>query len=258
MEIFQTKKSDQYNEAVRKYIPCGMHSNYQYIGKKKTIHFIKGCRSRLWDMDGNEYLDLYCRSGANILGHSHPIYTDTLQKAILGPNATELSDVEFDLCKSLAACIPSAEMIRFSLSGTEAIQNALRLARAYTGRNRFLRFTGNYHGNADNILGGKIDNIDYPIPTCEDPYNQTLGRATGSLSEQSFLIPWNNFEILENTIRKLHSEIACIITEPISINGGGILPKPGYLSFMRKLCNDFGIVWCTREIRSNARCFGIW
>lgn len=250
---FMFEKSLAYNEKLKQYLPYGNHYNFRYLGKNRECHFVKGYKSRLIDLDGNEILDLNCKFGANILGHCNERFSNALKDAIDTLIATNLSDLDYEVCQKLCYCIPSAENVRFSLSGTEAIQNALRLARAYTGKNRFLRFTGNYHGNADNILGGVVENNDYPIPVDRQEGNATKGRAIDCLESQSFVISWNDIDILRECIEKYHSEIAAVITEPISINGGGVFPKKGYLEEMKKLCLQYNIVLIFDEVITGFR-----
>jgi len=145
-------------------------------------------------------------------------------------------------------------MVRFGLSGTEIVQNALRLARGYTGKNRFVRFIGHYHGSADNIIGGRYEGPERPVPVDfpSDPRG-TDGRAEGILESQSFLLPWNDPVVLERTLRSRHGEIAAVICEPILINGGGIMPRPGYLEGMRALCDELNIVLIFDEIITGFR-----
>jgi len=169
-------------------------------------------------------------------------------------SATNLGSTEYEAAEMICKYVPSAEMVRFSLSGTEAVQNALRLSRAYTKKNKFVRFFGHYHGNADNILGGKMGDLANPIPIeFEGDFYDTEGKAKGILQDQSFILPWNNLEVLENLLQNHHSEIACLIMEPICINGGGIVPLQGYLEGVRNLCDKFNVVLIFDEIITGFR-----
>ena len=145
-------------------------------------------------------------------------------------------------------------MIRFGLSGTEIVQNALRLARAWTGKNRFVRFIGHYHGNADNIMGGRAPKTGDPIPSdYVGDLKGTDGRAKDSMESQSYLIPWNNADILENLLKSKGHEIAAVITEPVCVNGGSVLPAPGYLKRVRELCDEYNVVLIFDEIITGFR-----
>src|SRR5690606_14576601 len=130
-------------------------------------------------------------------------------------------DFDADALELMNAHIPSAEMVRFGLSGTEILQTALRLARAATGRNRFLRFENHYHGNADNIMGGRVADPGHPVPTdFKGDYKGTAGRAAGVMAEQSYMLPWNDAELLEAFFREHGETLACVVTEPVCVNGG--------------------------------------
>jgi glutamate-1-semialdehyde 2,1-aminomutase len=205
-------------------------------------------------LDGNEYVDLYARFGAMIVGHSNSEYCDALKRMIDRISLVSHCEIDEEALELIAKSVPSAEMIRFSTSGTEAVQAALRLARAYTKKNRFIRFAGHYHGNADNIMGGKAPGIGPPAPKdFLGDFKGTEGRAFGVLESQSFLLPWNDAEVLEEVIEKHGDEIAAIITEPICVNGGGIMPQPGYLEKVRELCDWHHIVLIFDEMITGFR-----
>ncbi len=254
MEKYKIRKSREYNKKIQKYLPGGEHYNFRAFAQERPIHFVKGAGSRLWDMDGNEYLDLYCKYGAMILGHNHPRYNEALKKRIDGVTCVNKSDIELDILEMINRFMPAVEMMRFGLSGTEIVQNAIRLARAYTGKNRFIRFTGHYHGSADNVVGGVANDLLFPVPK-EHPGEPrgTEGRAKGALETQSFLLQWNNPGLLENIIHKYHDDIAAILTEPICLNGGGIMPRPGYLKKMRDLCDQYNIALIFDEVITGFR-----
>lgn len=133
-------ENHRYHERVKRILPGGVHYNFNMPWEEVPLHFVGGKGSRLTDMDGNEYLDLYARFGAMILGHGNEEYLATLDDAMRRVLCVSHCDFDADALELMNAHIPSAEMIRFGLSGTEILQTALRLARAHTGRNRFLRF----------------------------------------------------------------------------------------------------------------------
>ena len=128
--------------------------------------------------------------------------------------------------------MPSAQKVRYLLSGTEAVQLVIRLARAYTGRNLFLRFDGHYHGWVDNVLGGNVNtSLDEPPYRLREEGDlfRTVGRDPLAL-QQSFKIPWNDIDHLEAVLQKWGEQLALIIMEPVNCNGGSCWPKPGYWS----------------------------
>lgn len=249
-----TSKMKAYNEKVKKRLPGGVHYNFHLPWEETPIHFVKAERSRVWDMDGNEYLDLYARFGAQILGHSNAEYSEALKETIDRVLSVSHCDMDDEALEQIAKFIPSAEMIRFGLSGTEIVQNALRLARAWTGKNRFIRFEGHYHGNADNIMGGKANNPNNPIPLDYiGDLKGTAGRATDSMESQSYILPWNDEQVLEDLLSKRADEVAAIIMEPVCVNGGGMMPDRNYLKKVRELCDTYNIVLIFDEIITGLR-----
>lgn len=254
MMTYKTFQSTEFGNQLKTILAGGTHSNYRYKENRIPIQFADGSGSRLWDVDGNEYLDLYAKSGAMIFGHKNKEYTDSIANVLDNLLVVDLSQYDFLACEVLQKHFANCEMVRFGLSGSEMVQNALRLARGYTGRNRILRFEGHFHGNADNMLGGRIQDISSPIPFDDgDTVFSTEGRANDILESQTLLIPWNDVNILENTIHKYKDDIAAIITEPICLNGGSILPQQGYLETVRSLCDDYNIVLIFDEVITGAR-----
>lgn len=247
-------KMQEYHERVKKILPGGVHYNFNLPWEEMPLHFIKTKGSHVWDMDGNEYLDLYARFGAMILGHGNEEYSEMLKECIDRVLCVSHCDFDAEALELINCFVPSAEMVRFGLSGTEIVQNALRVARAYTGRNKFIRFDNHYHGNADNIMGGKIKDISNPVPSdYAGDSKGTKGRADNILESQSYLLTWNDAEILEDFLMKHGEEIAAIITEPVCVNGGSVMPKKGYLKKMRELCDKYGIVLIFDEIITGFR-----
>ncbi|AGP46010.1 PfaD family polyunsaturated fatty acid/polyketide biosynthesis protein [Serratia plymuthica] len=236
-------------------LPGGTHYNFGDPERPLVIPFNRGRNSRVWDLDGNEHLDLFCKFGALFVGHHNEAYNAALMDYMGKVTSVDTCDLEVEVCETLVKHIPSAEMVRFCLSGTEAVQNALRLARGFTGKNRFIRFHGHYHGNADNIMGWrKKQDLSYPVPEqFKGDLLDTWGRATGAIADQSFMLPWNDIEVLTATIERYHDEIAAVLMEPICINGGGIFPREGYLEKAKALCEKYNIVLIFDEIITGVR-----
>ncbi len=255
MKPYRLPKSEKQIKQLKSYLPDGTHYSWSLpIDDLLEIPFVRGKGSRLWDVDGNEYLDLACKFGAMIVGHNNPRYNEALKQQVDTVLSVTNSGLESALCELLARHIPGAEMMRFGLSGTEIVQNAIRLARAYTGKNRFVRFAEHYHGSADNIFGGGVRDPAFPVPEdSQDDRFPAKGRAKNVLEDQSFLLPWNDIQALEGVIGAYAHEIAAVIMEPICINGGGIFPGPGYLERVRELCNTHHIVLIFDEILTGFR-----
>lgn len=244
----------EYHERVKKLLPGGVHYNFNLPWEESPIHYQRTKNSRVWDMDGKEYLDLYARFGAMIVGHGNKEYNDSLKEIIDRVLSVSHCDLDAEALEAIQQFLPSAEMIRFGVSGTEVVQNAIRIARAYTGRNRFVRFNNHYHGNADNIMGGHSIDRENPVPVDYiGDTKGTEGRAAGILENQSYLIEWNDAELLEELLKAHGDEIAAVIMEPVCVNGGSIMPKPGYLQKVRALCDAYGVVLIFDEIITGFR-----
>lgn len=250
-KLIQTAGVDR---ALKKILPMGCHSNLAKKDNATQLHFTKGRGSRIWDIDGNEYLDLYGKSGALLLGHNHPKYNIALKNCIDNILAVDLIHNQLDIYQKMCIEIPCCEMVRFGLSGTEMIQNAIRLARAYTGKNKILTFEGHYHGNADNIMGGHARSITEPFTIDDkDDFYHTYGRARNILEEQKLIIPWNDLDAFLTTITKFSDDIAAVIMEPICINGGGIEPDIKYLENIHSKCHERNIVLIFDEVITGLR-----
>jgi len=256
MEISMNKTGsvmNDYYQRVKRILPGGIHYNFRLPWEEEPLFFVKSQGSRVWDMDGREYLDLYARFGAAILGHNCMEYNENLKEIIDRVLCVSHCDIDADVLELITKFVPSAEMVRFGLSGTEIIQVALRIARAHTGKDHFIRFDGHYHGNYDNIMGGKPLKKDKPIP-CDfvGDIRGTAGRAKGAF-EQSYMLPWNSVDAVEELLSREADNIAAIITEPVCVNGGGIMPLPGYLEKLRQLCDYYNIVLIFDEIITGFR-----
>ncbi|MBW1996933.1 MAG: aspartate aminotransferase family protein [Deltaproteobacteria bacterium] len=220
---------------------------------------VKGEGAHIWDVDGNEYIDFMCGAGSGLLGYRNIEYIETLKEQLdtlyyLVSGAAQ-TPLEVEVAERFVQYVPCAEKIRFCVTGTEAVQLAIRLARAYTRRPYFIRFEGHYHGWLDNVLGGvsETGSKDRPfaVESEEDPL-YTEGRAPGAFKE-SFKLPWNDVRVLEEILREYGEEVAMIHMEPVMCNGGCCPPRPGYLEKVRELCTRYGIVLSFDEVITGFR-----
>jgi glutamate-1-semialdehyde 2,1-aminomutase len=242
------------NEKMSDHILAG-NVNYNFATKwlPNDVVFKSGKNSSLFDDKGNSYLDFYCNFGSNIFGHSNKEYLDSVYSFMCLQNSNSLSY----LCEAVAATIkkhvPSMEKIRFGLSGTEVVNSAIRLSRAFTGKRKLVRFVGHYHGHTDNILGGVYDGIHLnPVPFREDPRG-SLGTIEYEKILCTILIPWNDPDLLRKVLDENHDEIACVIMEPINLNGGGIHPNDEFLNVLTRKCSAYGILLIFDEIITGVR-----
>jgi len=250
-------RSNEHAERALELMP-GPHSNLPGYELFKPIWITRGEGAHLWDADGNEYFDYMCGLGAGTMGYGNRVVLDAVAEQLYRLpylDAARRHPEEIALAEKIIEHIPSAEKVRYLLSGTEACQLVLRLARAYTKRNIFIRFDGHYHGWVDNVFGGGVDPDPQGPPHAlyrQDDLFSSKGRDVAS-EKQSFKLPWNDIDVLERTLEKYGDQVALIFTEAINANGGSCYPKPGYLERMRELCDQYGIVLCFDEIITGFR-----
>lgn len=243
-----TKSSRVFEEA-RKFIPGGVNSpvrSFRSVGGVPP--FINGGKgSRIYDIDGNEYLDYVLSYGPLLMGHAPACVTDAIKAAAeKGTSYGAPTVAEVELAEIICHLIPSMEMVRMVNSGTEATMSALRLARAYTGRECIVKFIGCYHGHHDSLLvkagsGGAT----FGVP--DSPGVPSAVAAT------TITVPFNDLPALEKVFAERGQEIAAVILEPTPGNMGLVLPHEGYLAAVRKLTKDYGALFICDEVMSGFR-----
>lgn len=251
MEKYSINHSKEIVERQKEMLPGGCHFNFHGTKMVQNIIYSNAEGSRIWDVDGNEYLDLYAKSGTMILGHCNKVLNSRINNAlehIVSVNDTETTE---RVLEKIRKCIPSMEMIRFGLSGSEVIQNALRLARAYTGKQKIVRFHGHFHGSGDNVLGNLFTNEYQPYDDLTEA-NSTEGRFEGALNE-TLILPWNNITILEKILKDRSGEIAALLMEPIMVNNGSIMPSADYMKQVRRLCDMYNVLLIYDEVITGFR-----
>lgn len=215
----------------------------------------RGSGSHVWDADGNQYVDFMMSFGALIHGHAHPrlvsVVTDAMSE---GSHFAAATSAEVEAAERFCRMVPSAEAVRFANTGSEATMLALRLARAHTGRTKFLKFEGHYHGWYDPYLLNAHSHPPEQLGTPEDPAripdSQGIPPATFGYV---VLAPWNDVAALERIMRQHGRELAAVITEPIMANMGCIPPREGYLQRMRQLTREHGVLLICDEVVTGFR-----
>ncbi len=211
------------------------------------VFIARGRGSKLWDVDGNSYIDYVCSWGPLILGHSHPrILKAITETARRGTSYGAPSVPELRLAKKICSSVPSIEKVRFVNSGTEATMSALRLARGYTSRTTLLKFDGCYHGHSDPFLthaGSGLATFDLPASS----------GVPGYIGADTITIPFNDPAALEAAFRERGSAIAAAIVEPVAGNMGVVPPLPGFLETLRRLCTDNGSLLIFDEVITGFR-----
>lgn len=208
-----------------------------------------GKGARLYDVDGNEYIDWMMAFGALPLGHAHPAIVDTVAREIAGGShfATAL-EVEVEVAEILTKLLPHVDKVRFANTGTEAAMAAFRLARGLTGRRKIIKFEGHYHGWYDAVLINTNPMPPTALGTRASPVR--IADSSGILEEtwlDTIVVPWNDTEALERAMETHGREAACVVTEGVMANMGVIPPKPGYLNRMQELCRQYGALFYLDE-----------
>lgn len=242
-----------YAEAQR-YLAGGVSTMMRADAKPFPLYFDRGAGSSIFDVDGNQYIDYTLAFGPLILGHSHPNVLEAVHDQLnRGQTYGAQHRLEPVVAEQIHDCVPCADMVVFSNTGTEAVQVALRIARAATQRLRFVKFEGHYHGWLDNVLvsyRATEDKMGSRAAARSVP--GTKGQNPDVLKE-SIVLPWNDLNLVEDAFSRHGSEIAAVITEPVMFNSGGIEPKSGYLKGLRDLCDRHGVVLIFDEVISGFR-----
>jgi len=231
-------------EESKKYLPGGVDSPVRAF-EPYPFFTLKGNGSKIWDVDGNQYIDHCLAYGPLILGHSNPDVVKDIYKQIENGTAYGTpTENEIKLAKMVIERVPCAEMVRFVNSGTEATMSAIRLARGFTSKNKIVKFEGSYHGAHDYVLvksGSGAATLPDSLGIPEDTTKNTLS------------CPFNDIEALSNLINNEKDEIAAIIVEPIMGNIGCVEPQEGYLKFLREITEENNIVLIFDEVITGFR-----
>ncbi len=242
-------------ERAKKVLAGGVSSEFRKFNAPHPLFYTHGKGAHIIDADENDYLDFTLSQGPLILGHSHPEVLDAVTRASQeGQLFAGQHLLELELAETIQRLIPCAELVRFSLSGSEADHAALRVARAVTGRPKFIRFEGHYHGWFDNVAW----NVTSPSVEALGEHDHpnlipwTQGLPSG-VSNEFIVLPWNDLDLVERTLAQHHHEIAAIVTEPVMCNAGCIPPEPGFLQGLRNLCTQYDICLIFDEVITGFR-----
>jgi glutamate-1-semialdehyde 2,1-aminomutase len=246
-------KSREHLERAKQSLAGGVSSPFR-VKAPVPLYFRNGCGSRLEDVDGNEYIDYVLAWGPMILGYRHPALVEAMRRqAELPADYGAQHELEFLVSEQIQRMMPCAERVQFTSSGSEAVQIAFRLLRAFTGRNLILKFEGHYHGWMDGAL------ISYK-PTAEQlgplerPRSVPGSRGQVANAADNFVTaPWNRIDILESLVNAHAGQIAAVVMEPVLCNSGCILPRSGYLKQVQELCRRHDILLMFDEVITGFR-----
>lgn len=247
-------ESQRLLERARRSIPGGVTSNVRASERPFPLFYAKAAGATITDVDGNEYIDYVLGQGPMVLGHSHPAVLDAVERAMRrGQLFAGQHLLEIEVAEALTRLVPCAEQCRFGLSGSELVQAAMRLARAVTGRRLILRFEGHYHGWFDNVLLSVATPPEQAGPRERPQLRLGSAGQVESVLGDFLLLPWNDLGLVEQLFAERGHEIAAVMTEPMMCNTGAILPEPGFLQGLRRLCDEHGALLYMDEIITGFR-----
>ncbi|MGD6841140.1 glutamate-1-semialdehyde 2,1-aminomutase [Bacillus infantis] len=243
-----TKSAEAYNEA-KSLMPGGVNSPVRAFKSVNMdpIFMERGKGSKIYDIDGNEYIDYVLSWGPLILGHTNDRVVEGIKKiAELGTSFGAPTIAENELAKLVIERVPSIEIVRMVSSGTEATMSALRLARGYTGRNKILKFEGCYHGHGDSLLikaGSGVATLGLP---------DSPGVPEG-IAKNTITVPYNDMESVKYAFEQFGEDIAGVIVEPVAGNMGVVPPLPGFLEALRDITSEYGTLLIFDEVMTGFR-----
>ncbi|MBD1371795.1 glutamate-1-semialdehyde 2,1-aminomutase [Hazenella sp. IB182357] len=237
-----------YQEAI-KWIPGGVNSPVRAFKsvEMNPIFIDQGIGAHVIDVDGNTYIDYIGSWGPLILGHAHPNVVDGIKKIVeKGTSFGAPTEIETEMARLVTGRMPSVDIVRMVNSGTEATMSALRLARAYTGRDKILKFEGSYHGHSDSLLikaGSGVATLGLPdSPGVPD-----------NTAQHTLTVPYNDLESVQLAFSKFGTEIAAVILEPVAGNMGVVPPEPGFLEGLREITTQFKSLLIFDEVMTGFR-----
>ncbi len=253
MNTNKIKTHQLFNKA-KQYIPYGVNSNFRYWGDEETPIMARGAGAYVWDADDNRYIDYRLGFGPIILGHAYPEVNRRVAEAIQnGVLFAATTPIEIELAERFTR-MTGMDKVRLSNTGTEANMHALRIARAYTGREKFVKFEGNYHGNFDYVMfSGPTAKVELLGPRSHPHRLRATEGLPVAIRNYMISLPYNDIEMLERAVVEHSDELAAIVLEPIMGNVACILPDLAWLRRVRELCDEFGIVLIFDEVKTGFR-----
>jgi glutamate-1-semialdehyde 2,1-aminomutase len=246
------KSNAHFRKAVRK-LPLGVASNFRYWGDDKTIYIERGKGGRIWDIDGNEYIDYRLGYGPAILGYADERVDEAARKGMNVGGVFGLgTELEYEVACRISEMVPAAELVRFSNSGTEAVMTALRIARAFSGKDEHLIIEGGYHGVFNEVLW--YTDVEAWDPETGEPEVLPYSEGVPSLIKKLFhAVPLNDANALEDVLKKHGDRIGAFLVEPIMGNCCGITATAEYMRDVRSLCDKHNIVLIVDEVKTGFR-----
>lgn len=249
------EKSKQIFKRALQVMVKGVSSNFRYWDNENTPVIAKGKGAKVWDADGNEYIDYRLGWGPIILGHADERVNQAVHAVIdQGTTFASVTELEVIVAEKIAQIVPGLHLLRFTNTGTEATMHSIRVARAYTGREKIIKFEGAYHGMHDYLLFSTASSALGSLGARRNPNAVQVGSGIPkALRDLVITVPFNDFEAIERTVKNNYHNVAAIITEPALGNSAGMEPEPGFLAHLRRLCDEYGIVLIFDEVKTGFR-----
>lgn len=247
-------KSIELYTRTKQHLAGGVSSNVRYASTPVPLFFARGEGARLYDVDGNVHIDYILGNGPAILGHApRPVIEAVARSLADGQVYAAQHPRETELAERLCRLLPGAEVVRFATSGTEAVLMAMRLARAFTGRDKILKFEGHYHGWSDQAYISARPSLneagpaEEPVPVAGSP------GIPASVLHDVVVAGWNDLAAVETAFERHPGQIAAVIMEPVMVNGGAVVAEAGYLAGVRDLCRTNGALFICDEVITGFR-----
>jgi glutamate-1-semialdehyde 2,1-aminomutase len=248
------QKSIELYERAQKVMPAGVSSHLRSLEKPVPLAFSRAEGAKMFDVDGNAYIDYVLGLGPLILGHSPRRVLEAAHAAMeQGQIYAGQHELEAEVAEILVQVIDCADKVRFALSGTDVVQLAVRLAKGFTGRSKIIKFEGHYHGWADNVYISTWVLPDQLGDRSRPPSILQSKGQSNCVAQETIVLPWNDADMLESTLKCHDDEVACVLMEPAMCNNGGIWPRPGYLEEVREMCDRFGVLLIFDEVITGFR-----
>ena len=247
-----TRSNNHFRKANSK-LPLGVASNFRYWGDDKTIYVSRGKGARIWDIDGNEYIDYRLGYGPAILGYADPRVDEAAREGMeIGGVFALATEMEYEVADRISRMVPAAELVRFSNSGTEAVMAALRIARAHTGKDEHIVMEGGYHGVFNEVLW--YTDVEEWTPKDGEPEILPYGEGVPAIVKRLFhTVPLNDANAVEDVLRKHHQDIGAFLIEPIMGNCCALTATREYMQDVRSLCDRYGVLLVIDEVKTGFR-----
>ena len=253
--MISRKKSQPIFDRALDVLVKGVSSNFRYLGEKETPIVSRGKGAYIWDADGNKFIDYRLGWGPIILGHANERVNNAVSEHLKnGTTFAATTELEVVVAEKLVKMIPGMEKLRFTNTGTEATMHALRAARGYTNKEKFIKFEGQYHGAHDYVLFSTASSPISAMGSRNSPIPIQVGSGIpDKIRDYVYCLPFNDFDAFERCVKDHYGELAAVLVEPCLGNIAGIEPEKGFLNHLKTLCDEYNIVLIFDEVKTGFR-----